>query len=852
MKAQTPFLKSLLIFFFISSFILQASSLFSQAPQKFNYQAVVRDGSTILVDKTLDVNFEILQGSPTGSVVWDETQTSVSTNSIGLLNLKVGETNSLNVDWSSGPYYLKVKLDLKDGNGLQDFGSAELLSVPYALYALEGTDADADPANEFQDLSLTGNTLSLSNDPTPVSIDLSPYADNPWTLAGTSNDTLLFGGSVAIGSGMPNGSKLAVQGDNIADEKPLFEVKRQDGQTVFAVYNSGVRMFVEEGESKSRKGGFAIGGFTPGKGETGEYFRVTTDSVRIYLDNSETKGSKGGFAIGGFTPGKGMEQEYLRVTEDSTRIYIDNTATKGSKGGFAIGGFTPGKGSSTEFLNLTPENYFIGHEAGRSMTTGSFNIFLGYNAGMSNTSGSYNSFLGYQSGYTNTIGKYNMFLGYQAGYSNQGSTSWSGNYNSFMGYLSGYSNTTGGQNVFLGYMTGYLNTSGSNNVFLGNNVGYNNNASNNVFVGNKVGEANTTGTANVFLGAQAGFRNQTGNYNVYLGSVAGVNNVDGDANIFIGDHAGYSTTTGNRNIFLGYLSGMNLISGGSNTFIGEMAGINYDQGVNNVFIGPYAGYGGSTGDGSGMANVFIGYSVASNVTTANRNVAIGSSTATSLTTGSDNILLGYNSGENITDGTNNTHIGYYAGAYETGSHTFYLDSRYRSNLTTQINNALMYGTIGSTAPSSRLRINANVGIQAPADAIHTLYITGSAYASGGTWQSSDKRYKKDIERISDASSIIQALKGVRFNFRTDDFQDLGFSDQPQIGVIAQDVESVLPELVTEDEKGYKSVAYDKLTAVLIEAVKEQQNSIEQKDRRIDELEKRIERMEAYLGQIGIK
>ncbi|MEA1899073.1 MAG: hypothetical protein U9N53_15555, partial [Bacteroidota bacterium] len=232
----------LLVFFLFSLFINHYSFLSAQAPQKFNYQAVARDGNTVLENTSLDVRFEILKGSSTGEMLWTETQSGISTNDYGLFSIQVGSESEISIDWDEGPYFLKVEVDL--GNGFQEFGTSELVSVPFAL-----------------------NTKSVS------SLE-----------------------------------KLDIQGpEDMNPDSALFEVKRNDGQTIFAVYNSGIRMFVEEGAGKGSRGGFAIGGFTPGKGETGEYFRVTTDSVRIYLDNSSTKGSRGGFAIGGFTPGKDSE-----------------------------------------------------------------------------------------------------------------------------------------------------------------------------------------------------------------------------------------------------------------------------------------------------------------------------------------------------------------------------------------------------------------------------------------------------------------------------------------------------------------------------------------------------------------
>jgi chaperonin cofactor prefoldin len=64
------------------------------------------------------------------------------------------------------------------------------------------------------------------------------------------------------------------------------------------------------------------------------------------------------------------------------------------------------------------------------------------------------------------------------------------------------------------------------------------------------------------------------------------------------------------------------------------------------------------------------------------------------------------------------------------------------------------------------------------------------------------------------------LNGVSYNWRSDEYKERGFSDRSQIGLIAQDVEETFPELVHTDTEGYKAVAYSKLTAVLVEAVKE--------------------------------
>jgi len=88
---------------------------------------------------------------------------------------------------------------------------------------------------------------------------------------------------------------------------------------------------------------------------------------------------------------------------------------------------------------------------------------------------------------------------------------------------------------------------------------------------------------------------------------------------------------------------------------------------------------------------------------------------------------------------------------------------------------------------------------------------------------SDIRYKKDIIEIDDSLSKILQINGVEFKWRDEDYMD----GKQNIGLIAQDVEKVFPEVVITNEDGYKSVEYDKLVAPLIEAIKEQQKEIEE-------------------------
>ncbi len=109
--------------------------------------------------------------------------------------------------------------------------------------------------------------------------------------------------------------------------------------------------------------------------------------------------------------------------------------------------------------------------------------------------------------------------------------------------------------------------------------------------------------------------------------------------------------------------------------------------------------------------------------------------------------------------------------------------------------------------------------------------TANMTVNGTITQLSDIRNKENIVEIDDCINKVQAMRGVYYN-RTDINTEV-----TKVGVIAQEVENVLPELIIESpEDGLKSVAYSELTAVLINAIKEQQEIIEDLKTRITKLE----------------
>jgi hypothetical protein len=146
-------------------------------------------------------------------------------------------------------------------------------------------------------------------------------------------------------------------------------------------------------------------------------------------------------------------------------------------------------------------------------------------------------------------------------------------------------------------------------------------------------------------------------------------------------------------------------------------------------------------------------------------------------------------------------------------------------------NNIQYGYYFQTNSGTKMTIlnNGNVGIgtASPAEKLH---VVGNIKATGDVVAdcSSDERLKDNINVINNPIDKIKKIKGVEFDWNDKQSTYEGHD----IGVIAQDIEKVLPELVSTRDNGYKAVKYDKLTALLIEAVKQQQEQIEKLEKLI--------------------
>lgn len=233
--------------------------------QGIRYQAVARNASGLLMaNETIQVRFSILQGSPTGTLSYRESHTA-TTNAYALFAVSIGQGSPeqgtfAGINWAAGAHFLNVEV-----NG-SDMGTTQLETVPYSQVATamrvdhltdvaisavavddvlkwngsawvnaadEVEDADADPTNELQTLSLSGNQLSLSQG--GGAIALTP---SPWIQSGSN--IYYNNGNVGIGLTNPAdvlevtnntslGVVVSVEKQNAVAGNDVLEIRTQGG-----------------------------------------------------------------------------------------------------------------------------------------------------------------------------------------------------------------------------------------------------------------------------------------------------------------------------------------------------------------------------------------------------------------------------------------------------------------------------------------------------------------------------------------------------------------------------------------------------------------------------------------------
>jgi hypothetical protein len=535
-------------------------------------------------------------------------------------------------------------------------------------------------------------------------------------------------------------------------------------------------------------------------------------------------------------------------------------------------------GAYTNYLGTTGTgSVFVGYNSGYN-NNGNYNVGVGYNSSFKNNTGGYNVFLGYKAGYENTTGSYNVYLGgfdgtgYATSSNNVFISDGAGNIyiripstgNVLIGtttdggyklYVNGNVATVDRQyNTFNG-ITIYTGLSGSTNTAIGNPSGnqfplqnVQSGGNDNVAIGNATLQLLTTATRCVAVGNSAGRGITDGagyGYDVAIGYEA-MSLSNPGFSVAIGTQALYSGVTGNNIVAVGNSAGKDAAIGAQSTLLGANSGLK----------------------AAGTYNTLIGYSAGSQLTTAAKNTYLGCFNGTGFETSSNNIFLSDGDGNvriripstgNVLIGQT-TDYGYkldvsgttilrstltYTGA--TSASTSYV--LYFNNTTGLVTYAAApsgSGTItgagttnylplwtGSTALGNSVIFNTGttvgINISTPGYPLHVSGATSSTsiYATNDIVAFSDQSVKTEVQVIENAIEKIKGIRGV--TFVRSDMED----KTRRAGVIAQEVEKVLPEVISKNQDGTLAVAYGNLVSLLIEGIKELSEEITELKKKIN-------------------
>ncbi len=758
--------------------------LSSQVPQGFNYQAIARDGSgNPITGATMQVKIGILSDTIMNTMVWEELFNPVKTNAFGMFTVVVG-------------------------TGVRQSGSASSFS-----------------------------TIDWTK--TPLFIRTSLCYPSVWKLMGT---TKLQSVPYSMVAGNLEGTVplLSIKGNTAVMDSALFVVRNNTGQIVFAVYNEGVRIYVDDGKTKGNKGGFAIGGFGTGKATSQPFLVVDHDSIRMYINDVLSKGNtKGGFAIGGFGTNKGLPSNFFNVATDTMgiinpsqnrilwyplknafltgNIIIENKDSVGINS-FSSGYISRAKGAYSQamgFRAIARANYSTA--IGRySLSNGSSSYAFGEHSTATGTGayalGSYATASGNQSFALGSVGVDTLgnptgktiasgFGAFAAGFGSVASAQGS--------FTFGVADTASGPfSTAMGYETvakGYYNTS-MGLVTKADGV-----ASTATGWGSQVKSAGWGGmangcltTSNNWVAAAFGDRTMASGhtsfatgYNTvasgHLSSTFGeYTTASGDGTTAFGH---YTTAWGNGSVSMGYH--------------------NNAQAYASLVIGQYNAIAGTSNTWNSLDPAFV--------------IGNGSSDAAR-----SNALTVFKSGSADFSGSVNLMKGSTGAAlYVNGDQALWYNGTYYS-----------WGYDGTYNVFARKTSIGTTG----SPGSYSLYVVGNALCSG-TWGTSDIRWKKNLVPVTNVVPDLLVLNAYRYNWRSDEFPDMHFDKATHIGLIAQEVEKVFPELVNTDDNGFKAVSYEKLSAILLQGMKEQQQQIDAQKRENEELRTEIYSLKEEVRQI---
>jgi trimeric autotransporter adhesin len=378
--------------------------------------------------------------------------------------------------------------------------------------------------------------------------------------------------------------------------------------------------------------------------------------------------------------------------------------------------------------------------------------------------------------------------------------------------------TTGTFNTAVGFLSLSSNTTTSFNTAIGAAALLANSAEANTAIGAGALLSNTIGVQNTANGAFALLRNTEGNYNTATGYQALSSNTTGGFNTAVGRLALFGNTTGDSNTAVGWDALEQNQNGSSNTAVGREALFTNITGDGHTAIGFQALHSSTASGQFCFGNTAVGSNALAASTGGCGNTAIGSAALLFNTSGSNNVAVGLLAGNKVTTSDNVICIGALAG----------------SNITTG-NNIICIGAEGEDSIASCF-IGNIFGRQTTGGA--QVFVNSSNRLGTST---SSKRFKEKIEAMGKRSEELFSLRPVRFRYK----EEIDPAGSPQLGLVAEDVEKVNPDLVVRDKGGKPySVRYDQVNAMLLNEFLKEHKKVQELKATIAELKKAIVRLAA--------